>query len=393
MATKATPSAIEKFEALFLKDMGRPLDRSGIIKPYEVISTGSIELDFKMKVGGYVEGRIHEIHGPEHVGKTTLCMLGAASAQTKHLDKMVGWVDMEQTFDPTWAQRLGVDLKRLWLFTPENAEDTADAVKRLVQSGLCSMIILDSVGGMITRMETDKEADEATVAAVARVVTRMVKIVSPAANKNNTTVIVVNQVRSNIAKYGPDTTTPGGWALKHITTIRMQARRGSEKPRTVTIDGEAIPVSYEMAIKIEKNKVAAYGTTAHVWLANQKSEAWGDVGVDVVEEAFNFGKRLGIIKGSGWYTFPDGQRVQGGDAAKEYLRDHPEVVDTIRNAQLETTKNELIEEDTTLPIEESLEDEKVDVNTGEVITTQIPQPDFNKAVRDDVTFEKPPWDK
>lgn len=364
-------AARKKFEEQFAKEMGADevLDRSGEISPYEVIPTGSLELDYKLGVGGWVEGRVHEIHGPEHVGKTTLCMHGVANAQKKHPNKMVGWVDMEQTFDKSWAQKNGVDLKRLWIYTPKDAESTADAVKRLVGSGLCSMVVLDSVGGMISRLEREKNADQAAVALVAKIVTRMVLEMSPTGNANGTAMIVVNQVRSNIDgnKYAPKTSNPGGWALKHITTIKLRVRTsgGSDGVRNVKVDGEDVPVSQQIAIHVEKNKTAPKGRVANIWLTNQNTDKWGPIGIDKADEAFEFGKRLGLITGKGWYVLPDGEKLQGGDAVRNYLRERPAMIEEIRQAVLDTAKGSLTVESEVIPIDETAED-NFDPNTGEI---------------------------
>ena len=129
------------------------LKRSSEVNPYEVISTGSLTLDYRLSVGGYVEGRLVEIWGPDGVGKTTLSIMGMREAQKKHPDKMVAFIDMEQKFDKAWAATHGVDLGRLYLYTPETAEDVADAMKELCSSGLVSMVVLDSVGAMLPKME------------------------------------------------------------------------------------------------------------------------------------------------------------------------------------------------------------------------------------------------
>lgn len=338
-SNKATKSAIEKFEEQFAKEMGAGvLSRSDKITPYEVVSTGSIALDSAVGIGGLPCGRVVEIWGPEHAGKTTLAMLLVATAQRQYPDKMTAWVDMEQTFDKTWAKALGVDLRRLWLVeNPKTAEDVADATKRFVESGLCSVVVLDSVGGMISKKEFEKESDEATVAAVAGIVTRMVKQCSPMGRANGTISVVINQVRAIIGSYGGNQQSSGGWALKHITSMKLKVNRGASQPLTVTVDGETIPVAYETTVKVEKNKCAPYGRVASIWIKNQATVKYGAVGIDAVDEALQFGIREGVIagKGTAWLTLPNGERFNGKDKAKDYLIDHPEVVKEIRDAVME----------------------------------------------------------
>lgn len=346
---KASEKAIADFENKFVKDMGVTLNRSDLVTPYEVIPTGSLTLDQALKIGGFPLGRVVELWGPEHAGKTSLAVLTAAQAQKTYPDKMVAWVDMEQTFDRAWAVKLGLDLNRIWLPPPpKTAEDVGDMTKRFVESGLCSLVVLDSVGGMIAKIEFEKEADEATVGNVAKIVTRMVKQCSPIGHANGTTTMVINQVRSNIARYGADTTTSGGWALKHITTMKLKVQRGGSRPKMVRHHGADIPVGYEVTVKVEKNKCAPYGSVASLWLFNQETAKYGPVGVDRAAEAAEFALDLGIITGTGWYTLPDATRLQGKEAVIEELRTRPELISEIRDAVLSTVAEQIHTEDPAL---------------------------------------------
>ncbi len=338
----ATKAAVATFEAEFAKDMGFDLKSNDT---YDVVSTGSLNLDYALTVGGMPTGRVIEIWGPEHAGKTTVGCLMAAEYQRKFPNKKVAWVDMEQTFDPVWAEKLGVDVKAMWRPTVKTAEDTADATKRLVESGLCSLVVLDSVGGMIAKMELQKEADEATVGLVAKIVTRMVKQVSPMAKSNGTTVCVVNQVRAAIGSYGADETTAGGWALKHVTTIRLRVKRGS-MPHTITKDGKQVPVGHQMSIQVQKNKLGPYGQVAMVWLHNVATDKFGPIGVDVAQETFDFCKRMKLLgTKQGYYLFPDGEtEVRGEPAAVQMLRDRDDWRDVLRGKVLASLAGKQIDE-------------------------------------------------
>lgn len=192
---KATTAAVERFKADFEKSMGPGLVIGRKAEPYKVIPTGSLVLDAKLGVGGWPIGRIHELWGPDGAGKTTLAILAAIQAQRTQPDKLVGWNDMEQNFDVAWAVKHGLDMDRVAFYTPRNAEDTADSVTKMIRSGLFSYVTLDSVGGMISRIEQEKNADEATVGLVAKIVTRAVKNAAPMANATGTTLMILNQVR------------------------------------------------------------------------------------------------------------------------------------------------------------------------------------------------------
>lgn len=347
-------TSVDEFEKMFAKDFATTtLRKGGDIKPYAVIPTGSVLLDVALKIGGWPVGRVCEVWGPEHAGKTTLMMMAVREAQRAYPDKMCAWVDIEQTFDEDWAEKQGVDRARLWRPDPgpQTAQEAADMVRRFVESGLCSLVIIDSVGAMIGQSEFDKDADEvAKVAEVANIVTRMVKQCSPLGARNGTTTMVVNQVRAAnvgnaMAGRGPSTTTTGGWALKHITTVKVRVGRGGDAPKYVTIDGERVPVGYQMLAKVEKNKCAPYGTQAQIWLYNQATKKYGPVGVDQIGEAWDLGTRYNIIKrGGANYTFPDGEVVRTADKAEEYLRAHPAVAMDVRSQVLDLLRGEVHEE-------------------------------------------------
>ena len=253
-----------------------------------------------------------------------------ASYQRHFPDKRCAWVDMEQTFNVEWAQKMGVDMDRLWLHTPDDAEDVADATKRFVESGLCSLVVLDSVGGMIARIEFEKEADEATVGLVPKIVTRMVKQCSPMAKQNGTTVMVINQVRANIGGYGPDEDTGGGWALKHVSSMKLRVKRG--EPRKIQVKGQTLPIGHDMVVNVQKNKMAPYGGVAHVWLHNRATEKYGEPGIDIVPEIFTMAKEFALMgtKAGGWYTMPDGTELRGEPAAIDHLRANPGDAETLR---------------------------------------------------------------
>lgn len=357
-AKKATTAAREKFEEEFARSMGvTPKTKP---KKVQIVPTGIMALDYALAVGGVPVGRIMEMWGPEHAGKTTAAIWMAVQFQQAFPQRMIAWVDMEQTFDQEWAEKLGLDMSRVYFYTPETAEDVADAIKRFVNSGICSFVVLDSVGGMISRVEIEKEADEATVGKVPGIVTRMVKIASPAAARNETTVCVINQVRANIGGYGPDEDTGGGWALKHVTTMKIQVRKiggagtSREVKRPGSADDKKIPVGHKIAMRVQKNKMGPYGQVAEVWLHNVATRDFGPIGFDNVGDTFGFAKRLGLLgprAKSGYYLLGE-EEVRGEPAAVEALRLRPDVVADLRTRILATREDLVNEEVDETPAEE-----------------------------------------
>ena len=309
-------------------------------KPYGTISTGSLSLDYAVGIGGLVKGRVAEIWGTEGAGKTTLVMLTCAEAQEDEPDQLIGWVDAEHTFDAPWAKAHGMDLDRTRVITPHSAEDVADAVKEMIRSGLFSVVVLDSVGAMIGEKEIDKAADEATMGIKAKIVTRMVNIAATECPITNTTFIIVNQVRANLG-YGADTTTGGGWALKHASTMKFKVSRTGTSPFMQRINGEDMVVGHEIKVKVERNKVAPAYREATMVLFNQNCNL-GPIGIDTVDETATLGIKLGIIEQAGaWFTIPGGERVQGRPAVIAALRNDPERVKAIRELVLATRAGEV----------------------------------------------------
>lgn len=342
---KAAPmpaqAEFDKFLTRFEKSYGKDtLVKASVDadKPYDVISTGSLDVDDASGVGGYVRGRLVEIWGNDAVGKSTLAMMGVAEAQKAHPTLRTAWIDMERVFDKPWARAHGINLDNNYLFRPDSAEDVADAMKDMVRSGLFSMVVLDSIGAMIPEAEKEKDADQAVMAAQAKIVTRMVKIAAVEADKTQTVVLLLNQVRANLA-YGADTTTGGGFALKHCTTHKLKLSRTGTMPFKVGED----TVGHEIKIMFERNKVAPPHKVATMVLYNQASEKYGPVGIDLVDEAATVGMRRGVIAQSGaWYTLPTGERVQGRESVVKALRDDPAVVSMVRERVLALNAGEIV---------------------------------------------------
>ena len=331
-----TPSkqAVTKFEEAFAKKFGEgTMTTPDVNETYSVVSTGSLALDDAVGVGGLVEGKITEIWGPPGVGKSTLCLMTVAEAQKKHPDLLVAWVDMEHAFDIQWAILHGIDISRFKHVKPNSAEDVADAMKEIVASGLFSIVVLDSIGAMITEKDIDRAADEASVAATPKVVTRMVEILAVKADQTKTVVVLINQVRANIS-YGADTKTGGGFALEHSSTMKLNVKKTGTPAFKDKIDGEERIVGHEVRVRVERNRVAVPFRTATLTLFNQPSQ-YGPVGIDLADEAFTLGSARGVIaQEKATYILPTGERFVGRPKTIDALRKSPETVELIRKEVL-----------------------------------------------------------
>lgn len=347
---KAAATALDAFNARFSKRHGALAMRraSDGVRKYDVIPTGSLALDYAMGCGGYIRGRITESWGPESTGKTTMALLGAASAQRVAEDRMVGFIDMEHSLDLDWAEKLGVDMTRLIVVQPDNAEELADVVKDLLRDRQSpsgkdgdpwfSQLIIDSVGNITPVEEFEKDAEQAVVGTTAKIITRMIKLNSVLAHRANTSLHVINQVRAIIGPKG-GSTTGGGFALKHASTHKLKYARSGDQPLTKGSDEKKIQFGLPIAVKVEKNKVAPPQRIANIVLLNTPMPEYGNVvGVDMVPEAITLGVLTGVIEqgGGGYYTLPDGDRIKGRPDVSKRLRAEPAMVATIREQALLT---------------------------------------------------------
>lgn len=341
-------AALTKFEKDFEKSFGEGSLISADKKPFNLVSTGSLDFDQKLG-GGIVVGRLHQWWGPGGTFKTTMAMILAANFQKAYPDRMVGWIDMERTFNDFWAEEHGLDLdrRRFRRTKPETAEDVADMAKKMVRTGFFSIIIIDSVGGMIGKTEMEKDADEAAVATVARVVTRMVKQQAVFCDDTGTTMLIINQPRANISG-GPKAgnTKGGGNALSHVTTSEGRFRQTAQPPYSIGSGDAAAEVGYQIAVQITRNKIAPKGRTAVFDFFTEETDKFGPVGLDRATEAFTMGTRLGIIEkvGNGNYWQLEGLvKTNGEKQTVTALREHPNLIEKIRAQVLALSAHEVAE--------------------------------------------------
>lgn len=372
MATKKKPAteaasnrALEAFQAKMDKSFGAGVfSMSADITAYDVIPTGSIVLDYYLGVGGYVVGRLHELWGPEGAGKTTMAMQAVREAQRKYSDKLAAWIDVEKRLDKSWAVQHGVDLSRMVIVQPNSAEDVADQLKELCRSGLFSIVVVDSVGAMLPEKAKEKDAEDSVMGKEAQVITRMVKLNAVEAQRSNTTVLLLNQVRANFG-YGADTTTPGGFALKHATTTKLNIKRagGTDTAFKVKINGEDRIVGHMLAVNIQRNSVAPAYRTAQFPMFYIPTEKYGPVGIDSADEAATIGILSKVVQLSGsWYTIKySGVRVQGRDALVEELRKDPDTIAKIRELALLANAPTEVSEDG-LDVDETVQETHEDVS-------------------------------
>ena len=312
---EALNNALAKIE----KDFGRgAIMKLGDekIEDVEVIPTGSIGLNYALGVGGYPRGRIIEIYGPESSGKTTLAIHAIAEAQKA--GGIAAFIDAEHAFDSFYAQKLGVDVDNLLISQPDNGEQALEIAEQLIRSSAIDILVVDSVAALVPKSEIDGEMGDKNVGVQARLMSQAMRKLTGAISRTNTTCIFINQLREKIGvMFGPSETTTGGNALKFYSSVRIDIRPSTAIKKNDTMLGKLTKV------KVTKNKVAPPFRRCEFDIM------FGE-GISRTGEIIDLGVQLDIIKKSGsWFSYDGSKLAQGRDAAKDVLRDNPELADEL----------------------------------------------------------------
>jgi len=281
----------------------------------EAISTGSLALDIALGIGGVPKGRIIEVYGPESSGKTTLTLHIIASCQKE--GGTAAFVDAEHALEPAYAKALGVDIDSLLISQPDSGEQALEIVDALVRSGAVDVIVVDSVAALVPRAEIEASMGDSVVGLHARLMSQALRKLAGSISKTNSIVIFINQLREKIGvMYGNPETTTGGRALKFYASVRMEVRRADQ------LKEDGALVGNRTRVKVTKNKVAPPFKEAEFDIM------FGE-GISKLGEIVDMGIELDFIdKAGSWFTV-NGERMQGKDSVKEYLKANPEVADEI----------------------------------------------------------------
>ncbi|MBW4061279.1 recombinase RecA [Candidatus Saccharibacteria bacterium] len=279
------------------------------------IPTGSLSLDLALG-GGIPQGRIVEIYGPESSGKTTLALHAVAEVQKR--GGVAAFVDAEHALDPEYAKRIGVSLDDLLISQPDTGEQALEITETLVRSSAVDIVIVDSVAALVPRAEIDGEMGDSHMGLQARLMSQALRKLTGVVSKSNCTVIFINQLRMKIGvMFGNPEVTAGGNALKYYASVRMDIR-GTEQIK----DGD-VSIGKHVKVKIVKNKIAAPFKIAEFDLMfNEGISTSGDV----LDLAVKFAL---VEKAGAWYSYNGDKIGQGREAAKQYLKDHQEIIATL----------------------------------------------------------------
>ncbi len=284
------------------------------VQDIEAIPTGSLGLDIALGIGGFPRGRVVEIYGPESSGKTTLAI--HAIAECQKLGGIAAFVDAEHAFDRYYAKNLGVDTENLLISQPDNGEQALEITENLIRSGAIDIIVIDSVAALVPRSEIEGEMGDSKMGLQARLMSQAMRKLTATIGRTGACCIFINQLREKIGvMFGNPETTTGGNALKFYASMRLDIRRSGAgiKNKDNTVMGNHVKV------KVVKNKLAPPFRIAEFDIM------FGE-GISKVGEIVDLGVDQDIIQKSGaWYAYNEAKIAQGREAAKQFLRDNPEV--------------------------------------------------------------------
>lgn len=314
---KAIESAMAQIEKQFGKGSIMKLGEHSVLN-LDSISTGCLDLDIALGIGGVPKGRIVEIFGPESSGKTTVALHIVAEAQKS--GGAAAFIDAEHALDPTYAKALGVDIDNLIISQPDTGEQALEITEALVRSNAVDIIVIDSVAALVPRAEIDGEMGDAHVGLQARLMSQALRKLAGSISKSKCVAVFINQLREKVGvMFGNPETTPGGRALKFYASVRLDVRRSDSIKQ-----GEEV-IGNRTRVKVIKNKVAPPFKQAEFDIM------YGH-GISREGNVLDVGVREEIIQKSGaWFSYNDVRLGQGRENSKQFLRENEDILYEIEN--------------------------------------------------------------
>ena len=310
---KALDAAVMQIEKDFGRGAVMRLGDTSAFGEVEVVPTGALSLDIALGLGGVPRGRVVEIYGPESSGKTTVSLHMAAEVQKR--GGIAAFIDAEHALDPKYAAGIGVDIDELYISQPDTGEQALEIAEMLVRSGAIDIIIIDSVAALVPKAEIDGEMGDSHIGLQARLMSQALRKLTPGVSKSRGIVVFINQLREKIGiMFGNPETTTGGRALKFYASVRLDVRRID----MIKSGGERI--GNRTRVKVVKNKIAP-----------PFKEAEFDIiygtGISREGDILDLAADIDVVGKSGsWYSYQGSRIAQGRDAAKIFLKEHPEIM-------------------------------------------------------------------
>ena len=312
---KALEAAITQIERSFGKGSIMRLGQREVVRT-PVFSSGSINLDIALGIGGLPRGRVIEVYGPESSGKTTLALHGIAEVQKA--GGTCAFIDAEHALDPPYAAKLGVNVNDMLISQPDCGEQALEIADTLVRSGALDLLVIDSVAALVPRAELEGEMGDHHVGLQARLMSQALRKLTGSVSKSNTAIIFINQIRIKIGvMFGNPETTTGGNALKFYSSVRLEIRRiGAIKDHDEVVGNQT-------RVKVVKNKLAPPFKMVEFDIM------YGE-GISKMGEILDLGVAANIVEKSGsWFSYNSERIGQGRENAKAYLKENPQIADRI----------------------------------------------------------------
>lgn len=315
---KALKMALSQIEKQFGSGSIMRMGNENAVAPVDAVSTGSLSIDIALGIGGFPRGRVVEIYGPESSGKTTLTL--HAVAEIQKAGGTAAFVDAEHALDPSYAEKVGVNVEDLLVSQPDTGEQALEITDMLVRSAAVDLVVVDSVAALTPKAEIEGDMGDTHVGLQARLMSQALRKLTGNIKRSNTLVIFINQIRMKIGvMFGNPETTTGGNALKFYSSVRIDIRRTGALKKGDEIIGN------ETRVKVVKNKVAPPFKQANFDIMYNE-------GISRQSELIELGVQNNIIEKTGaWYSY-DGERLgQGKENVRIYLKENPELAQEIEN--------------------------------------------------------------
>ena len=316
---KALTAALSQIERQFGKGAIMRMGDSSVVRDVEVVSTGSLQLDVALGIGGLPRGRVVEIYGPEASGKTTLTL--EVIAQAQKAGGTAAFIDAEHALDPQYAEKLGVDVDELLVSQPDTGEQALEIADMIVRSGAVDVVVIDSVAALVPKAELEGDMGDTHVGLQARLMSQALRKLTANINRSKTMLIFINQIRMKIGvMFGSPETTTGGNALKFYSSVRLDIRRIGAIKR-----GDEV-VGNETRVKVVKNKMAPPFKKVEFDIL------YGE-GISREGELIDLGVQHGLVdKAGAWYSYKGDRIGQGRDNVREFLKQNPDTAAEIDRA-------------------------------------------------------------
>ena len=335
---KALESALVTLNKTYGKGSVMKFSDAAAVQNLQVITTGNLQLDLALGVGGLPRGRVVEIFGPESSGKTTVALHCVAEAQKA--GGVAAFIDAEHALDPQYAKKLGVDIDNLYISQPDTGEQALEICEALVRSGAVDVVVVDSVAALVPKAEIEGEMGDSFVGLQARLMSQALRKLTGVISKTNAVTIFINQLREKVGvMYGNPETTTGGRALKFYASIRLDVRRGEQLKNGTEVIGNRTKV------KVVKNKVAPPFRVAEFDIIYGEGISKDGTLLDMAVD------RDIIHKSGAWFSYEDQRIGQGRENARQYLKDNPDVAAKIDKIIREEAMKEMASHKSSAPTE------------------------------------------